>query len=124
MSSFDVYRDAFGNILDAGSSIITGAEFNDMEIVKQALLHDPHLVNSRHPRSGVTALHIAAANRNLSMVSFLVEQPGINLTSVDRFGRDALDLAINVGDRRIIDLLSRMMFPKTAALGVIDPSPK
>lgn len=85
--------------------IIRGAINNDMAEVQAALKKDPADINKTHPNYGMTALHYAAGLGNASMVSFLLDQDGVNVLYRDRWGRDPLDVAINSGKPECIDSL-------------------
>lgn len=62
----------------------------------------------------MTFLHRAAATRNLSLGRFLFDQqnPKADPWLRDRWNRLAIDLAIETGNRTLIDLFHRHMFPE------------
>lgn len=62
----------------------------------------------------MTALHWAGANRNLELAKLLFaqENPKADPWIKDRWGRLAVDLAIETGNETLIDLFHRHMFPE------------
>ncbi|WP_316859222.1 ankyrin repeat domain-containing protein [uncultured Cohaesibacter sp.] len=84
--------------------IFEGIKRNNIEDVRKILEREPANINETD-HLGMTALHVAAAKGNLSMVTFLLEQKGVDLTLKDQFDRDPLDLAILAGNQRVIDAL-------------------
>lgn len=80
-------------------SIIDGAFSNDINVVRAVLEVDKSCINQVDQIYVVTALHIAVGKGNLSMVDFLISCDGMDLSIKDMHGRDALDMAISVGQR-------------------------
>ena len=68
-------------------SIIRGAIGADIEEVKKALAKDPACINEVDEHIGVTALHIACFDGNYPLVDFLCDQPGVDISIRDKFGR-------------------------------------
>lgn len=85
--------------------IIRGARNNDISEVRAALELNAEDINKADYAFGLTALHYAAAKGNPSMVDFLLLQNGVDITIKDRWGRDALDAAIDAGNQDCIDKL-------------------
>lgn len=83
--------------------IIRGAKNNDISEVRAALKLDWKVINKQDLTFKMSALHYAAARGNSSMVSFLLEQEGLDINLKDRWVRDPLDLAILSGNQDIID---------------------
>lgn len=65
----------------------------------------------------MTALHWAGANRDLALGRFLFscKNPKADPWLKDRWGRLAVDLALETGNERLIDLFHRNMFPEDYA---------
>ncbi|MEJ0017585.1 MAG: ankyrin repeat domain-containing protein [Acetobacteraceae bacterium] len=91
--------------------IILGAETDDYIEVDLAVAENAAAIVQREPTTGMTALHIAAGDGNLKMVRHLLAFPGVDLTIVDQFGRDPIDMATNIGNTEIVELLSRVLYP-------------
>jgi ankyrin repeat protein len=87
--------------------IIRGAYYNDTSEVIAALKLNWHNITNQDTESGMSALHYAAAKGNLSMVSLLLDQKGVDLSLKDKWDRDPLDVAILVGHQKIIDDMFR-----------------
>ena len=87
----------------SGPNIIRGARNNDLEEVKAALNQNWTNITQKDVSNGMTALHYAAALGNYNMAQFLLQRKGIELRAEDRFGRDALDVAIDCGNQRIVE---------------------
>lgn len=85
--------------------ILKGAYDNDHGEVSAALAESPACINAQSQAEGLTALHIAAALGNQSMVELLLKQPLVDVTVKDRFGRDPLDIAITTGHPAVIKAL-------------------
>ena len=93
--------------------IIAGADEGDFGEVDAALDENPKAISFQEPSVGLTALHVAAADGNLDMVNHLLSKPGVNPNIVDKFGRQALDMAIYIGHDGVIEVLSRHMYPRS-----------
>ncbi|MGS4884952.1 ankyrin repeat domain-containing protein [Roseibium sp. MB-4] len=91
---------------DSAVDIVLGALQNDIDQARQALETDANAIHQTD-QQGLTALHIAAAKGNLTMVQFLLDRPGVNLSLKDNFNRDPLDVAILSGNQKVIDALFR-----------------
>lgn len=87
-------------------NIIRAAYFNNIAEAEAALVRNPNCISEVSKRNQ-TALHIASLSGNFHMVSFLLGQPGVDLTICDDWGRDVIDAAIIAGDQRIVDALFR-----------------
>lgn len=86
------WADLVQAVEDPGAALRRAARRGDDDLVN-ALLEAGAAPNSRDPRTGRTALLIAAAADQLDTVSRLVTWVPVDLCAVDRQGRDALDLA-------------------------------
>jgi ankyrin repeat protein len=62
----------------------------------------------------MTVLHWSGANRNLALGKLLFDQkePKVDPWIRDRWGRLAVDLALETGNQTLIDLFHRHMFPE------------
>lgn len=80
-------------------SIIDAAYKNSIPMAQEAMRDDPGSINSIE--RGQTALHLSVSFGNVSMVTFLLQQEGIDVSIKDHHGRDALDLALVVGHEEI-----------------------
>jgi len=99
-------------------SLITAANNNDLEKAKQALADDPLCITEREPGSLLTALHIAILRGNATMISLLLGSTGVDLAVKDRWGRDALDVALLSGHPEA----KKMLFEHRASeLGLTGP---
>jgi len=88
-----------------GPDIIRGAKNNDLEEVDAALLANPASITQVDVVTGMTAVHYASALGNFYMVKFLLEKEGLELRRNDRFDRDVLDVAIECGHQRIVEVV-------------------
>ncbi len=86
-------------------------------ISKEEIDYYSRSVNVRSQSTGMTALHWAGANRDLALarVLFACTKPPADPWIKDRWGRLAVDLAIETGNRTLIDLFHRHMFPEDYA---------
>jgi len=96
-----------GNLKERNHSILRGADSNDWEEVKSALLEDPDCINEQDERMGITAMHIAAADGNMTLVKFLLQQPGCRSSMADHSGRMPSHLAEAIGREDIVAVLRR-----------------
>ena len=87
-------------------SILRGADRNDLAEIETALATDPQCINAKDEHIGVTALHIAAADGNKSLVEFLIKQPACQLDVEDAAGRTPAMLAFLIGRDDIVGLLA------------------
>lgn len=87
--------------------ILRGAQNNNIAEVRAALRVDWKNIGKIESATGMTALHISAIRGNASIVSFLLQQNGVDVGLKDKFDRDPLDLAILSGNQTIIDELFR-----------------
>ncbi len=118
-------RPAPGTAPEAGDmepDIIRGALNNDFAEVGAALQRDPRSVNKQHDFHEYTALHIAAGRGNLSMVELLLKQPRLRWGIRDRWGRDALDVAILAGHSGVISTLFAYRGDKLGLTGAKSPT--
>ena len=90
---------------DVDRDIIVCALEDDLNGVKSALLSDPGCINKTDFSTGNTALHIAVTLGNLTMVDFLLAQPGLDPFLKNGRDLDALDAALTGGHRPIKDRL-------------------
>lgn len=105
----------------AAAKIIDAAASKDFAGVDKALAANPDAIHYQDSNTGVTALHIAAADGHLSLTEYLLSKPGVDVTIRDWSGRDALDLAIGIGHAKIIDAISKKLYPKS--FGLSGPAP-
>lgn len=98
--------EGFRNLASSHAFVITEIEAK--------LSHEPSLVNRQDPKTGMTLLHSAAATRNLALGKLLFDQkePKADPWIRDRWGRLAVDLALETGNQTLIDLFHRHMFPE------------
>lgn len=94
--------------------VLVQAEEGEITQTAVALMNDPESINSQDPATLMTALHWAGANRNLELARLLFAQttPKADPWIKDRWGRLAVDLAIETGNETLIDLFHRQMFPE------------
>lgn len=91
--------------------IIRGAENADLVEVRGAINEDVNAVNFQDPTTGLTAMHISAADHNQSVVKELLKHK-VDLDVRDAWGRTAIDLAIGAGHDDIAEILYRRRFPE------------
>lgn len=101
--------------------IIEGALTNDFDTVNAALAQDPSSINTQHEIYKFTATHAAVSRGNFTMVQHLLDVQGIDLSIRDVYGRHALDMALAVGHRGIIDILFRKRAEQLGLAGTTDP---
>ncbi len=82
--------------------------------IANSLKHTPSRINEQDPRTGMTLLHSAGAMRHLALGRLLFDQkePKADPWIKDRWGRLAVDLALETGNQTLIDLFHRHMFPE------------
>ena len=85
--------------------IFLGCDVGSVDEVKFALVADPESLNRGHPSNGMRPLHVAAADGNLEIVQFLLDQPGIDCFAADRKGLLAVDWARQLGNTEIRSIL-------------------
>jgi len=85
-----------------------------LEKISIQLNRDPSSINRPEAGTGMTLLHKAAATRDLSLGRLLFEHknPKADPWIKDRWGRLAVDLALETGNQTLIDLFHRHMFPE------------
>ena len=88
--------------------IIRAALSNDINAAKCALAEDAECINHQSDKMGVTALHVAAGNGNMSMVQFLCEQPGCDPYIQDYAGRLPCYMATAIGRLDISDVIGAL----------------
>lgn len=92
--------------LNEDPNIIRGAINSDLNEIKAALVDNPDCINELHHPSGMTALIIAAIDGQYTLVDYLCDQPGIDVSIFDNHGRSAYGVAIALGrydiDERIM----------------------
>ncbi|MFN3171244.1 MAG: hypothetical protein ACE37E_11185 [Hyphomicrobiales bacterium] len=93
------------DLKDKKYSIIRGAEMADIDEISKALAEDPQCINDTDPATGLTALLISCCDRNHSIIDFLIQQPGINISQRDVFHRDAITVAHIWGDYEMYEKL-------------------
>lgn len=92
--------------------IILGAENADLSEVRGAIEQDPSSVNEQDPDTGLTAMHIAAADSNTSIFNELMKQPNLDLEIRDHWGRSAIDLSIATGHEALTERLLQRRYPQ------------
>jgi len=93
--------------------IIHGAKFGIYEEVEAALRENPKCINQQDA-SGLTAMHWAAANRDVGIANLLAAHKFDPLKK-DIRGRTARDHAIESGEKDIVELLTQRMYGKYLA---------
>lgn len=66
-------------------NLIAGAQAHDIQAIEEAIGRGAN-INFVHPDTGLSALHIAVGQNDLSLCSFLIENCGANFFP-DKFGR-------------------------------------
>lgn len=94
-----------GNLKERHHSILIGAENCDWDEIRNALTEDPTCINDQDERMGVTPLHIAAGDGNMTLVKFLLEQPGCRTSMADHSGRMPSYMAEAIGRDDIASVL-------------------
>lgn len=102
-------------------NIIIGAENADLAEVRGAIQENQSSVNEQDPDTGLTAMHIAAADSNASIFNELMNQPNLDLEVRDYWGRTAIDLAISAGHEELTERLFERRYPQF--FGDDDPYP-
>ncbi|KVH94625.1 Ankyrin repeat-containing protein [Cynara cardunculus var. scolymus] len=85
--------------------LFTAVQFGDLEIVKTVLDRDPSLIQQTTVYDRHSALHIAAANGQIEMVSMLLENPSVNPDSLNRHKQTPLMLAAMHGKITCVEKL-------------------
>jgi ankyrin repeat protein len=95
-------------------TIFENAQQNDVDAVARILVLTPGCINQQDPATLMTVLHWSGANRNLALGKLLFDQkePKVDPWIRDRWGRLAVDLALETGNQTLIDLFHRHMFPE------------
>ena len=94
-------RDAFGL-----AALHKFAAWGQLDLLRMlALQLDSDQVNMTGGDGGYTALHHAIEMGSLPSVRFLLADSRVRLEAVDKKGRTALDLALELGDASLIDVL-------------------
>ncbi len=95
-------------------NIVRGAHGADMDEVKAALNEIPQCINSQDPYTKMTALHWAGANRDLELAEYLFawEPCKADPWIKDKWGRLPVQLAIETGNKTLIQLFHEKMFPE------------
>jgi ankyrin repeat protein len=88
-----------------------------MDEVQAALDRDPRDINKQHDLNRYTALHIAAAYGNVTMVKFLIKQPRLRFGVKDRWDRDPLAIAILAGHPEVTRVLFHYRASKLGLAG-------
>ena len=90
----DVLRKYGGNVgkMDVAAELCEAAACNDLATLQVYAKNSINLNSSDYDSR--TALHLAASNGNLEVVSYLLRWPGIDVNPVDRKGGTPLDDAI------------------------------
>lgn len=91
--------------------IVQAAKYGLARDVERALTENPSCINHQDA-SGLTALHWACGNRDIEILTILLEHEAekANLWVKDCRGRRAVDHAIDSGDHGIVDELKKYMY--------------
>lgn len=108
----DVLKRTYGNIIEA-------TNYNDLEGVIEALKQDPLSINFTD-EVGMNALHWAAYQNNRRIAQFLLDykavengkEIGIDVRHQDDYGRNVVEFAILNGNKKMISLVNRYLFPE------------
>lgn len=92
--------------------IILGAERADLAEVRGAIQEYPEAVNLQDPDTGLTAMHISAADHNTSVFNELLKHANLDLDLRDHWGRTPIDIAIAAGHHDLAERLMRKRFPE------------
>ncbi|KAI3507759.1 hypothetical protein L1887_22753 [Cichorium endivia] len=85
--------------------LFTAVQFGDLEIVKTILERDPSLIQQRTVYDRHSALHIAAANGQIEILSILLENRSVNPDSLNRHKQTPLMLAAMHGKIACVEKL-------------------
>lgn len=107
-NNIDKQKEVIHDVGVDNCELIRHAEAGDLEKMRAALASGA-VVNTRDRRTGITALHAAAAGGHLAAVELLLEVQGIDPSISDRFGRSALDLALVAPYDSIVKVLTVAM---------------
>jgi len=77
----------------------------DLELVRTTLQEYPEQLNIPYAQNGNTPLHVAAFNGYTEIVRFLLEQPTLDKTILNKAKKSALDIAQEKGFAEIAELL-------------------
>jgi ankyrin repeat protein len=92
--------------------IILGAERADLAEVRGAIQEDPDVVNFQDPDTGLTAMHISAADHNTSVFNELLKHKTLDIDLRDHWGRTAIDIAVAAGHHDLAERLLQRRFPE------------
>ncbi|KAL7585404.1 hypothetical protein Lser_V15G42362 [Lactuca serriola] len=85
--------------------LFTAVQFGDLEIVKTVLERDPSLIQQKTVYDRHSALHIAAANGQIEILSMLLENRSVNPDSLNRHKQTPLMLAAMHGKIACVEKL-------------------
>lgn len=111
------------NLEDETPNILRGAINLDVAEVKAALVADPDCINHADPDTGLTALHIAAANGDIETIQMLVQQSGVDIGVPDALGRPPYLLAQIMGRNDVVGALFQQVERRLQAKEATDDQP-
>ena len=86
-----------------GKEVLQAAQSGDLATLKR-LVKDSRLADFFDRETDTAPLHLAALNRHLAAVQFLIDK-GARVNAADADGKTALILAATKGDREMVELL-------------------
>lgn len=105
-----------GNILHA-------CYYGDIEEISKALSECPEAINAVEKKTGMTPLMIAISHGNYSIVEFLIKRDGLDLSAKNADGLDVYDLAWMSGNRSVLKLIDKQLFPRVNSILEREPKP-
>lgn len=97
-----------------GYKFLEAVKKKDGDKVEKAIMDNVSIINSKDVTTGETALHVVAAKRDLTWLSYLLAK-GANPNAADDRGRTPLEVAVNLGWRDGAEaLLSQKASPDTS----------
>jgi hypothetical protein len=118
------YGQKEGILGNDSNGIIAAAKKNSLKMAARALEINPDAIVETEAETGNTAMHIAVARGNGTMVQFLLQQPRVDITIKNKNGLDPLDLAIRLRHNQgVTDELFRFRAIQLGLDGSDDPEP-
>ena len=97
---------------DGLSDFLMAVRNNDRAEANLIISNRPDCIHDVWKSSSSTALHIAAANGNIDIVTDLLAIPGVNPHARDAWDRTPLEIAIIVGRESVVEALFEATFPE------------